>query len=135
MGLDMYISKRQKNNDEYEFAYFRKANWIHNWFVDNIQEGNDDCKEYIILKNKAKELLDICNQIIFAKEAKNKDEFIKYCNGILPIKEGFFFGQESIEEDIDYYVESIIYLKNKLVEMIYEINNNKEVEFYYCSSW
>ena len=24
-------------------AYWRKANQIHAWFVDNVQQGNDDC--------------------------------------------------------------------------------------------
>ena len=27
-----------------EVGYWRKANAIHKWFVDNVQDGNDDCK-------------------------------------------------------------------------------------------
>lgn len=27
-----------------EVGYWRKANAIHGWFVDNVQKGNDDCK-------------------------------------------------------------------------------------------
>jgi hypothetical protein len=27
-----------------EAGYWRKANAIHRWFVDNVQDGNDDCK-------------------------------------------------------------------------------------------
>ena len=26
-----------------EVMYWRKANYIHNWFVENIQNGSDDC--------------------------------------------------------------------------------------------
>lgn len=30
----------------YEVAYWRKANHIHNWFVQNIQDGIDDLLDY-----------------------------------------------------------------------------------------
>jgi len=38
-------------------AYWRKANQIHNWFVDNVQGGDDDCREYGVSIEHLKELL------------------------------------------------------------------------------
>ena len=29
-------------------GYWRKANQIHQWFVDNVQEGVDNCSEYYV---------------------------------------------------------------------------------------
>ena len=29
-------------------GYWRKANHIHKWFVDNVQGGNDDCGDYLV---------------------------------------------------------------------------------------
>lgn len=68
MGLDMYLTKRiWVGSDERAKAtitgvegvkadrvkfimedagYWRKANAIHRWFVDNVQHGDDDCREY-----------------------------------------------------------------------------------------
>ncbi len=33
-------------------GYWRKANGIHAWFVQNVQEGEDDCKEYYVSQSK-----------------------------------------------------------------------------------
>ena len=31
-----------------EAGYWRKANAIHRWFVENVQDGKDDCGEYFV---------------------------------------------------------------------------------------
>ncbi len=33
---------------EEEVAQWRKANSIHKWFVDNVQNGKDDCRDYYV---------------------------------------------------------------------------------------
>ena len=78
MGLDMYLTKETYIGANYEFneiggtleltregspipiklnrvvsiseriGYWRKANQIHNWFVENVQGGEDDCKKYYV---------------------------------------------------------------------------------------
>ena len=62
-------------------AYWRKANQIHKWFVDNVQGGNDNCGEYYVSHEKLKELRETCRQAIFAKDPN-----------LLPPQAGFFFG-------------------------------------------
>ena len=39
-------------------GYWRKANAVHNWFVDNVQDGNDGCKHYWVSKEDLQKLLD-----------------------------------------------------------------------------
>ena len=57
MGLDMYLYGvvSKYNLHDYnignirtfvEIGYWRKSNQIHKWFVDNIQEGVDNCATY-----------------------------------------------------------------------------------------
>ena len=45
-------------------AYWRKSWAIHNWFVQNVQEGNDDCHEYYVQKGQLEELYEICNKVL-----------------------------------------------------------------------
>jgi hypothetical protein len=63
MGLDMCLSKVNGWKFELvesevieEVMYWRKANQIHKWFVDNVQDGVDDCKEYWVSEEKLQEL-------------------------------------------------------------------------------
>ena len=44
-------------------GYWRKANQIHKWFVDNCQDGEDDCRQAYVSLNQLKELLSLCKQI------------------------------------------------------------------------
>jgi hypothetical protein len=37
-----------------ELAYWRKANQIHNWFVKNVQNGQDNCMPYEVSENKSR---------------------------------------------------------------------------------
>ena len=90
MGLDMYLnrcySKYRKSDgtfsdnwDDSKFdmygrsnrvtfseqvGYWRKANHIHKWFVDNVQDGKDDCHEYYVSIKKLHELRDTCFDIL-----------------------------------------------------------------------
>ena len=65
MGLDMYLIGYNSKNDLHgvSIAYWRKANAIHWWFVQNVQNGIDDCREYVVTKAQLKELYDICAKI------------------------------------------------------------------------
>lgn len=133
MGLDMYLfcNSRTLTNmvheakpyDEYvtDFyrtngivMYWRKANAIHKWFVDNVQDGKDDCGIYEVEWEQLMELRDICKRIV--DECPLVDGMVKngtvFENGqwrdnmesgkvmtntaiakeLLPTQDGFFFG-------------------------------------------
>ncbi len=104
-----------------EVGYWRKFNALHQWFVDNCQDGVDDCsKESHVSKEQLYELLDILKQI-------DKDHSL--AEELLPTQEGFFFGGTEYN---DYYfqdVEETIKLISNLLE------EEGDGEFYYNSSW
>jgi len=104
---------------EIDAMYWRKANQIHNWFVENVQDGEDNCEEHHVEREQLIELMEACKQ---ALETKDSD--------ILEPIEGFFFGSTEIDEyywdDLKLTVEG---LQNALT-----LSEN-EYEFYYRSSW
>src|SRR4051812_7040675 len=38
-------------------GYWRKANQIHSWFVNNVQNGTDDCGTYYVSQEQLQQLL------------------------------------------------------------------------------
>ena len=105
-----------------EVGYWRKANAIHKWFVDNIQEGKDDCGRYYVSKENLVELRDLCKRVL-----QDKDN----AQTLLPPEEGFFFGGTEINQyyfdDINHTIESI----EKLLAMPFI----DDLSFEYHSSW
>jgi hypothetical protein len=101
-------------------AYWRKANQIHNWFVTNIQDGNDNCGEYYVSQDKLKELLIICEHSM-----ENGDP------SLLPPQAGFFFGGTEID---DWYWRD---LKNTILQLrrVFALPDVDNLSFYYSSSW
>lgn len=75
-----------------EVGYWRKANAIHKWFVDNVQNGNDDCAEYTVTNEQLDKLKSICEAVL--KELEKGETSL--AESQLPTKSGFFFG------DTDY---------------------------------
>ena len=61
-----YITYPSKNISSiiYEVGYWRKSNWIHKWFVDNVQDGEDNCEEYKVSKEQLLELKGICVELL-----------------------------------------------------------------------
>lgn len=145
MGLDMYLRGKRylfdKEVEEHSFddvlkftggrkpkeitfmlGYWRKANAIHNWFVKNVQGGEDDCGEYLVQFSELVKLRDACKE---ALDNKNPD--------ILEPVSGFFFGSTDID---DWYWEDI----KKTYELMVELCQDPDIacgniDVYYQSSW
>lgn len=116
MGLDMFLLDQER----LEIGYWRKANQIHNWFVENIQEGIDDCGDYPVTISQLDELKSLCQEVLDNKEKAEE---------LLPTRAGFFFG--SIEYD-DYYFDELI----DTIRIIDDIKNDNEItEISYVASW
>lgn len=103
-----------------EVAYWRKANAIHQWFVEECGDGVDECQEMYVDKDKLKELLELCERVL-----ENKNQ----ASELLPTQSGFFFG--SLEYDEGYF-QNIEYTKNTLINII---NNPHIRHVYYQASW
>ncbi len=74
-GKKIPIDLKKVNCIRESFGYWRKANQIHKWFVDNVQDGNDDCKTYYVSTEDLEKLLNICKEV--KEKAKLVDGKIK----------------------------------------------------------
>ena len=108
---------------EFEVIYWRKANAIHQWFVENVQKGVDDCGEYYVTFEQLQELLDLVNKVI-----ENPEKALE----LLPTQKGFFFG--GIEYDGCYF-EDLKQTQRELKEVFKNKIKFEGMSFYYHSSW
>lgn len=105
-----------------QVMYWRKANAIHRWFVENVQDGVDDCREYWVSKEKIQELIDLCSKVIETKDTT-----------LLAPKSGFFFGSQEID---DWYFINLGDTVKKLTQELENFRDTKSSgEFYYQASW
>lgn len=49
---------------EVKVAQWRKAWQIHHWFVNEVQGGEDDCKDYHVSRDQLIELRNLCQQVL-----------------------------------------------------------------------
>ena len=106
---------------EVQVAYWRKANQIHKWFVDHVQNGKDDCGDYYVSREQLQLLLDTCKIVLIDKEEASQ---------LLPVQEGFFFGSYEYNE---YYFGDL----QDTIDQIERILNEYPEDWYfkYQSSW
>lgn len=170
MGLDMYLTREPKvkqlvdigtdmvvgvDLDDYyeEVGYWRKANAIHSWFVDNVQNGIDNCDEYEVTKEQLEALLGRCK---FIKEATIMEDGMihngsRFSNGQweeiyepgkvivnpeiaekgLPTRGGFFFGATEYDE---YYMRQIDSTIDIITRVLQETNFDTHT-IKYSASW
>lgn len=85
--------------------YWRKANAIHKWFVDNCQEGVDECQKAYVSREQLEQLLALIEEIQAAKHSIDQTKVKALIEEKLPPCEGFFFGSTDVDEfyfmDID----------------------------------
>ena len=122
-GKEVPINFNKINSIRESFMYWRKANAIHNWFVQNVQNGEDDCKEYYVSIEKLKELVLECKKVLLAKQMLSDEKLAK---SLLPTQAGFFFGSTEYDE---YYYQELQKTVNALE------NLDEDCDYYYSSSW
>jgi hypothetical protein len=136
-----------------EVGYWRKANAIHRWFVENVQDCVDDCGRYEVSKEQLEDLLSVCKLV---KEKSNlKEGMITngyiFENGVkkpilvqgkyiensvvadeyLPTTSGFFFGGTDYDE---YYMQDIDETIEILTTALKETDFDRQL-ITYSSSW
>lgn len=104
----------------FNVGYWRKQNAIHNWFVNNVGNGIDDCRPYYVSRSDLDELISLCKSALADKNAD-----------ILPPQGGFFFGSTDVD---DTYWWSIQYTLDMLTA-IFDNPKFADCDFEYQASW
>lgn len=137
-----------------QVGYWKKSNQIHRWFIENVQDGDDDCKyHHECTKEILEDLLDTCKTVLNScvttyGKVHNGDKGTP--NGLEPIYEdgqvvidssvaeellpscsGFFFGGTDYDQ---YYIADIVETIKILEEVLKTTDFTKEMVFY-RSSW
>jgi hypothetical protein len=114
-----------------KLGYWRKVNWVHQWFVNNVQEGVDDCGKYWVSLEQLEELKELCDKILASRE-QGLEYAREFAMEYLPPVDGFFFGQDTVEDN--YYWASLAETSN----LIHDILSRPQLanfDFHYSSSW
>jgi hypothetical protein len=110
-----------------EVGYWRKFNALHVWFVNNVQSGNDDCRDYYVNTSDFEKLKEVLTEV-----KSNRGEIVHnepVAHSLLPTTSGFFFGGTEYD---DYYYEMI----DKTLELVEEIlADDSGASYFYSSSW
>lgn len=126
--LKPYIVKRgtpgryQWDSYSDEVGYWRKDNHIHQWFVANVQDGEDECNPFEVSKEQVRALLETCIKV--------RDDHT-LAESLLPTQEGFFFGSSDYDQ---YYYDAIDYTINICNEALDNFDFEEHV-LYYQASW
>lgn len=135
-----------------EVAYWRKANAIHKWFVDECQGGVDDCRTAYVSRDQLGELVSLCERVLSSVETvpgtlstgtsyypdgrvvehTKPGEVVAQkglAESLLPTRSGFFFGSTEYDE---YYLED---LRNAVRMLKPLLDEDGDGDFYYHSSW
>ena len=127
------IKPERISSIEESVAYWRKANHIHKWFVDNVQDGEDNCREYYVSHEQLQQLVDECKKVKESLEKSGKKTIqvesgwsskegktfmdvdvytdTSVAEELLPTQSGFFFGSTDVDEwywgDIEHTIKTL----------------------------
>jgi len=105
---------------EVSIGYWRKANAVHQWFVDNCQNGEDDCRYAYVGREKLEELKALCQKVLLQPAVADEE---------LPTQQGFFFGSYEYDEYYFHDIKHTVAIIDNCLAM------PDDWEFYYHSSW
>lgn len=134
-----------------EVAYWRKANAIHQWFVDNVQDGDDECLETHVEREQLAELVGLCKQVLNSVETVHGDVStgttfhpdgrieehtipgqvvaqVGIAELLMPTQSGFFFGSTDYDE---LYLDDL----RETVRQLEPLLTDKTGDYSYRSSW
>jgi hypothetical protein len=130
------IDPSKISNITVDVAYWRKANAIHKWFVDEVQGGTDECQRSYVTPEQLADLVDRCERILAtvtpAFGAVTCDA--ELAGELLPTQDGFFFGSTDYDE---WYIED---LKTTVAQLKPELALEPEEgawgwDYHYQASW
>ena len=118
----------------YPIGYWRKANSVHNWFVQNVQDGRDECQKSWVAPQNLRDLREACKHVIAVKHRSN-DVIMETAEewGLAPMA-GFFFGSQEFDE---WYFQDLEYTVNTIdrLEAVGLFDTEACVDIEYQASW
>lgn len=139
-GFERLTLSTSDNDNDPEIMYWRKANAIHKWFVENVQDGVDDCGYYVVSIDQIYDLMDCCHKILNTipklETIKEYDyvfptKAVETAQEVLPTTSGFFFGDTNYNY---FYFQDILDTYNMLKKLVENFDSEKYF-YYYHSSW
>lgn len=101
-------------------GYWRKANQVHRWFVDNVMNSRDDCCDHFVSWEQLDDLRDLCRKVGRSKERAAR---------LLPTGEGPFFGSDQYDEGYFWSLKNTIGILNAALCL------PEDWSFKYRASW
>lgn len=149
--LGTSLSSTEGLEVSFTIMYWRKANAIHNWFVQECGGGKDECQDIYVEVEDLERLHQLCSEVaeLFPEEYTSdfeneedrpplSDEVVTRASQLLPPISGFFFGGTGI--DIWYY-DDIVRTRDELSRILeWERGERNERDysdwsFSYRASW
>jgi len=137
-----------------QVSYWRKFNALHGWFVNELNDGFDNCAPIHVSKENFIELLELLKGVQnVINNSKKKTKILKDWNGeeyehnvylceeevkeVLPPTQGFFFGGYEVD---DYYKQEVDRTIMVIEETLKEIEEAEKLgiyssDYYYEASW
>ena len=156
MGLDMWLTIKPKSEDDFnDVAYWRKANQIHQWFVNNCANGDlDSTLNFVDVSfDDLRNLKQVCQDVIAnsnlisgevnngyrfengnkvsIKEPGKYIEDSSYAKQNLPTMQGFFYGSTDYDQWYFRQLESTI----EQIDNILSDESLQDVQLSYVASW
>jgi hypothetical protein len=105
--------------------YWRKANSIHKWFVDNLADGVDNCQPIEFEPKKLEGLLANIKAVLDSPRVASKK---------MPTSSGFFFGSEDYSE---WYFDTLKTTYDDLSALLESLKKKGEGKYWlvYLASW
>lgn len=138
-------------------GYWRKANAVHKWFVDNVQDGVDECQKSTVTVEQLTTLRDLCREVLASLKMtegmvhvgtqlapEHKEHYepgeiprdSRVAREKLPTTSGFFFGGTDYDQ---WYKDDLEHTVKVCERVINWMENRTESSFsprvYYQSSW
>ena len=105
--FDLDVNKLFPQYDIFvQVGYWRKANAIHHWFVQNVQNGVDDCQSYAVSREQLEALRGLCESVISGNVKPKK---------ALPVYDGFYFGTQKYDDSYFQDLRDTIAIVDKVV--------------------
>lgn len=115
-------------NVDYKIGYWRKANHIHKWFVDNCADGRDECQIIWLDKADLEKLRNVCAEVM---QDHSKAE------QLLPTCDGFFFGGTEYDEYYFNDIDKAMKILDACIKFLEEKEKAEDYSWrlYYQASW